>query len=286
MVALIKTTIRSCLVDAKSSLENAGIEEPLKCARLLLSYVLERPLEFLIGHPEFEISEKICRDYKAVIHRRALGEPPSKIVGHREFWSRQFYVDVHVLDPRPDSETLIEAVEVFFPTLKSPQTILELGVGSGCLLLTLLLNHPTLIGFGVDKSINALQCAVRNVHHHQLENRAHLIQGDWCSALQGTFDIIVSNPPYIPSGDIRNLSPELSYDPLLALDGGGDGLSCYHLLSQQLQSLVHQDTLIFFEIGMGQHGDVQKLMSQQGFKCHQWFKDLSGLERIGVFQLK
>lgn len=286
MVVLSKATIQSCLMDAKASLEQANIDESLKCARLLLSYILERPIEFIIGHPEFEITSKVYQDFMTLIKRRTLGEPPSKIMGRREFWSRMFYVDAHVLDPRPDSETLIEAVEFFLPTLKTPETVLELGVGSGCLLLTLLLNHTTLAGYGVDKSRQALQCTLRNAHQHQLHERVHLIQGDWGSAFHGAFDLIISNPPYIPSKDIKNLDPELAYDPLMALDGGADGLVCYQVLSQQLKNLVHSNTLIFFEIGMGQHPDVERLMTQQGFKCLKWFKDLSGLERVGVFQLK
>lgn len=279
-------SIDDCLKSGRAFLMQHAIDEPLREARLLLSFVIDRPLEFIIAYGEVSISKEQCKQFKAVLERRAQGEPPSKIMGRREFWSRSFYINQDVLDPRPDSETLIDAVEDYWGHLQNPKTVLDLGLGSGCLLLTTLLNHPELRGFGVDKSWQALLCARRNVLHHNLESRAHLINGDWASSLKGPFDIIISNPPYIASSDLSLLPPELKYDPTMALDGGSDGLIYYRLLADQLAGLCESHTLVFFEIGMGQAEDVQTIMMRGGFLCLEWRRDLGGLERVGVFRLK
>lgn len=281
-----RKTIAEALKESKSYLESHGIEAPMAQSRLLLSYVLDRTVAFIIGYPTYLLTPLEQSLFLAVLKRRAQGEPPSKIMGEREFWSRPFFVNVHVLDPRPDSETLIEAVEHEWPHLQHPRLVLELGLGSGCLLLTLLLNHPTLKGVGVDKSYEALACAKRNVERHHLQERVSMIQGDWASALVGPFDLIISNPPYIKSDDMIHLGPELRFDPDLALDGGRDGLDCYRVLATQIKSLAHSNTQVFLEIGAGQAKEVQTLFERENFHCLRWVKDLAGLERVGVFQLK
>lgn len=279
-------SIDDCLKSGRAFLMQHAIAEPLREARLLLSFVIERPLEFIIAHGDTFVSTEHEKQFEAALERRGRGEPPSKIMGQREFWSRLFHINQDVLDPRPDSETLIDAIEDHWEHLQNPKTVLDLGLGSGCLLLTTLLNHPELWGFGVDKSWQALLCARRNVLHHNLERRTHLINGDWASALKGPFDLIISNPPYISSADLPLLSPELKHDPLMALDGGVDGLVYYRVLAHQLVDLCAPSTLIFFEIGMGQARDVQSIMVESGFSCLEWRRDLAGLERVGVFRLK
>lgn len=283
---MISLSIDDCLKSGRAFLIRHAIEEPLREARLLLCFVIDRPLEFLIAHGEVCVSKEQHNQFEAVLERRSQGEPLSKIMGRREFWSRTFHITQDVLDPRPDSETLIDAVEDHFEHLQNPKTVLDLGLGSGCLLLTTLLNHPGLRGFGVDKCWRALLCAKRNVSHHNLESRAHLINGDWASSLKGPFDIIISNPPYIASADLSLLPIELKYDPTMALDGGVDGLLYYRLLSRQLAGLCKPHTLVFFEIGIGQAEDVQTIMMHEGFRCLEWRRDLAGLERVGVFRLR
>jgi release factor glutamine methyltransferase len=279
-------SIDDCLKSGRAFLTQHAIAEPLREARLLLSFVIDRPIEFIIAYGEVSVSKEHYGQFEAVLERRGQGEPSSKIMGQREFWSRLFYVNQDVLDPRPDSETLIDAIEDYWGSLQNPKTVLDLGLGSGCLLLTTLLNHPELKGFGVDKSWQALMCARRNVSRHTLESRVHLINGDWVSSLKGQFDIIISNPPYIASADLPLLSPELKYDPAMALDGGVDGLIYYRLLADQLGGVCASHTLVFFEIGMGQANDVQNIMMDAGFLCLEWRCDLAGLERVGVFRLK
>lgn len=220
------------------------------------------------------------------IQRRKSGEPVSKIIGLRGFWKRDFYVSRDVLDPRPDSETLIEAVLSTFKEQNQCLSFLDIGTGSGCLLLTLLDEYPCAIGTGIDKSELALTIAQKN----DANNRAKWIQKDFyaldfCAGME-QYDVIISNPPYIPHNDIALLDKEVRlYDPLLALDGGLDGLDAYRQLSDVLPFLLKESGVVFFEIGIGQENDVIQIMANQ-FRCIKMYKDLGGIVRILMFQKK
>ncbi|MBE6455709.1 MAG: peptide chain release factor N(5)-glutamine methyltransferase [Alphaproteobacteria bacterium] len=220
------------------------------------------------------------------IQRRKSGEPVSKIIGLRGFWKRDFYVSRDVLDPRPDSETLIEAVLDTFKEQNQCLSFLDIGTGSGCLLLTLLDEYPCAIGTGIDKSEAALIIAQKN----DTNNRAKWIQKDFyaldfCVGME-QYDVIISNPPYIPHNDIALLDNEVRlYDPLLALDGGLDGLDAYRRLSDILPLLLKENGVVFFEIGIGQENDVIQIMSNR-FRCVEMYKDLGGIVRILMFRKK
>lgn len=219
------------------------------------------------------------------IRRRQLGEPVSKIIGKRGFWKRDFEVSCDVLDPRPDSETIIEAVLKTFPDCSRPYRMLDIGTGSGCLLLTLLDEYPHATGVGVDKSLPALEVARRNNN----TARAHFVEADFMNndflRDSDLFDVIVSNPPYIRTDEIATLSDTVRlYDPLLALDGGTDGLAAYRQLSRILSRLLCPQGAVFFEIGQGQAADVCALMAENDFSCEQKFKDLSGITRVLMFR--
>lgn len=221
------------------------------------------------------------------IQRRKAGEPVAKILGKRGFWKRDFRVSSDVLDPRPDTETLIETVLRFYPEQTEPYRILDIGTGSGCILLSLLGEYPNACGIGVDKSLSALKIAQEN----NGENTAHRVE--FCQAdftdddfgnRLGAFDIIVSNPPYIPTNDIDTLEKSVKcYDPLIALDGGYDGLDAYRHIAQRVSALKKEGGLIFLEIGQGQENDVVQIMKRHQLTCREQVKDLGGIIRVLVF---
>lgn len=214
----------------------------------------------------------------AFIQRRLAGEPVAKIIGKKGFWKDEFIVSKDVLDPRPDSETLIEAVLGKFPDKNQTLRILDLGTGSGCLLLSLLGEYKNATGVGIDISEKPLKIAKQNAH----TDRAHFFQRDMCQDLSdlGQFDIMISNPPYIPTDEIQNLNRDVKdYDPLLALDGGADGLDFYRALAKQ-----HLAPHIFIEIGKDQESQIIPLFEAAGWKFVQSWKDLGGITRVLYFQ--
>lgn len=212
------------------------------------------------------------------ISRRLAGEPAAKIIGKKGFWKDDFTVSKDVLDPRPDSETLIEAVLGKFPDRSAPLHILDLGTGSGCLLLSLLGEYKNAIGIGIDISQKALAIAEQNKGN----KKAEFIRRDMRQDLTnlGQFDIMISNPPYIPTAEIQTLERDVKdYDPLLALDGGTDGLDFYRALAKQ-----HLAPYLFIEIGKDQGTQIIPLFEQQDWHFAQSWKDLGGIIRILEFE--
>lgn len=221
----------------------------------------------------------------AYIERRLKHEPVSKIIGKRGFWKADFLSTVDVLDPRPDSEILIDAVLRFYPKHGNPYRILDIGVGSGCLLFSLLDEYPIATGIGIDKSIKALQVAEKN----QQGRSATLIQADFTqenwSVDLGQFDIVVSNPPYIPSADIDKLAPDVYlYDPRDALDGGTDGLDAYRHLTKTVYSLLKPNAFLFLEIGINQAESVSALFQAAGLSLVETDVDFGAIPRALIFQ--
>ncbi|MGL4426961.1 MAG: peptide chain release factor N(5)-glutamine methyltransferase [Alphaproteobacteria bacterium] len=219
---------------------------------------------------------------EALLQRRAAGEPLSRIRGTKGFWKHTFGISTDTLDPRPETEGVIEQALSFFQDRPTPQTILDLGTGSGCLLISLLLEFPQAWGFGVDISQAALKLARCNAFSLGASPRVSWLCGHWADMLRLSphMDLIVSNPPYIETAEIPTLSPEVRcHDPLLALDGGGDGLACYrHLIPQAAQLLSPQGCLIL-EIGNTQGAAVQSLLAPFFQHIH-LIQDLSGHNRI------
>lgn len=224
------------------------------------------------------------------IARRQKGEPVAKIIGSKGFWKQELKVSTATLDPRPDSETLIEAVLKHFPDRNQPLRILDLGTGSGCLLIALLGEYPNATGIGMDASAAALQVAEQNVNQY-VPNRARLIcrswiADDWWQDLGG-FDVVVSNPPYIPSAQIASLDKDVrDYDPLQALDGGQDGLRDYRILAASVGEVLKQNGMVFFEIGQWQYIDVTAIMEAQKFTLKDFLHDLGGVLRVLAFEKK
>lgn len=268
---------------AKQALKDAGIETPFLDAELLLAYVLQKNREFVIGRPEYELSTKEVADFEWFIKRRANFEPVAKIIGIKEFWGREFIVSGATLDPRPDSEALIEKVFEILPNKEVEFKVLDLGTGSGCLLLTILAEYPNSLGVGVDIASDTLHVARSNAEKLGLAKRSDFILNDWLEGMDGKFDLIISNPPYIKNSDIEKLAPEVSvHEPRLALLGGDDGLDCYRQIASQIKNLLNEKAYIVFEFGKGQEEDVRKILEREGMKFISFKNDLTGTPRCIV----
>jgi release factor glutamine methyltransferase len=265
---------------SKEGLPQAGLE-----AKWLLAGALNRDPSFIILNPSYVLSsqeERVAQDW---LKRRLGGEPLSRLRGTREFWSLPFALNEHTLDPRPDTEILVEGVLSWIGGRKNdPWSILDLGTGSGCILISLLHGLPCATGVGVDLKEEALEVARHNAGLNGVQERARFFQSHWTQNLTGTFDIIVSNPPYIPLAQKDSLAKEVrDFDPDLALFGGEDGLACYRLLAQDIKPFLKPHGRAAFEIGEGQRAAVEILFEEAGFKVGGVLPDLAGIDRVILF---
>jgi release factor glutamine methyltransferase len=281
----VTTELAAVLRQTTQRLRQAGVEAPAREARLLASAVLAADPAALLARPGRMIDADQLRRLGAAADRRAAREPLSHILGYREFWSLGFRVDSDVLDPRPDSETLVEAGLAALAERDRPWRLLDLGTGSGCLLLALLSELPAATGIGIDRSPAALRLAADNAHRLGLAGRALFACGDWGAGLAGGFDLVLCNPPYIPSAAIAGLAPEVAlHEPRLALDGGPDGLACYRRLAPQLAPLTARGGRIVLELGEGQADAVAALMIGAGLAVDGLRPDLAGRARAIVLR--
>lgn len=263
---------------ATRRLAEAGIESPRREARILLARILGISSNSLLTTPPRVNAADAVR-YEALIERRLSREPLAYIIGEREFWSLPFKVGPGVLIPRPETETLIEQLRTSFPDPNTPLSILDLGTGSGCLLVAALHEYPRAHGMGVDVSSRALKFAAENLGKHGLAKRGRLEENDF-SRITGRFDVILSNPPYVPSGEIAGLERDVrDFEPKAALDGGPDGLSAYRLLAGLLPNLLAKGGIAFLEIGQGQETGVSALMEAAGLKIGGIVRDLADIPR-------
>ena len=223
---------------------------------------------------------------RALTARRVRREPMAYILGEREFWGLTFKVTPAVLVPRPDSETLIEAVHELLPERGQRLSILDLGVGSGCLLLTLLREYPESTGVGMDASAEALAVARGNADSLGVAGRTKLVESDWrrpdwLERLPRPFDIVVSNPPYIAAATIDRLMPEVAqFEPRLALDGGPDGLAAYRTIASAAPKLITRGGWLVVEAGEGQSAEIARLFVASGLTPKPPWRDLGGIERV------
>jgi release factor glutamine methyltransferase len=258
------------------------VDQPAREARLLLAAAGALEASELIGAPEAPLGAAAPR-LEGFAARRAAGEPLSRILGRREFWSLSLAISPDVLDPRPETETIVEAALAKFAARRGePVAILDLGVGSGALLAALLSEFPAARGLGVDVSERAGRIARANLDSLGLGERAEIRVGDWGAGLDGPFDLIVSNPPYIRSGEIAGLAREVrDHDPLLALDGGEDGLEAYRALLPEVARLLAPSSGWFFlEVGAGQAEAVERIAAAAGLADLATFDDLAGVARV------
>ncbi len=219
-----------------------------------------------------------------LVARRAAHEPLALILGHREFWSLEFAVSPATLIPRPESETLIEAALAAFARRAPPQMVLDLGTGTGCLLLAALSEFPDAFGVGVDRSAAAAALAARNAAALHLADRACFVCGDWADALAARCDLVLCNPPYIRTADLAGLMPEVArYEPAAALDGGADGFAAWPRLLSALSRLLTPDSVAVLELGAGQAEAAIALALQAGFAADPR-PDLAGIPRALVLR--
>lgn len=273
-------TVGLALCAATARLKQAGVEQPRLDARLLLADALGVPAHRLILEPNEPVSDAAAEAFERALARRAAREPVSRILGRREFWSLSFRVTPATLDPRPDSETLVEAVLDAFPDRQAGLRVLDFGTGTGCLLLAVLSEYPASRGLGIDQSAEALETARRNAEELALADRAEMRAGDWGQGVEGEFDVILSNPPYIEAGIVATLAPEVArYDPQAALTAGPDGLEAYRALMPHLARLLAPTGQAFLELGAGQADAVAALAHSQGLAVLGRRADLGGVVR-------
>lgn len=268
-------TILNQAIETLNKIETAKLD-----ARILLQHAANITVETIYLQPELEINEEIAKLYFSLIDRRANNEPVAKIIGKKAFWENDFIVNQHTLDPRPDSEVIISATLELFLNKNANLKFLDLGTGSGCLILSLLQEYKNSSGIGSDISSEALKVTQQNIKNLSLEDRIILIQQNWADSIIEKFDLIISNPPYIPSEDIASLSKDVRlYDPLLALDGGEDGLDPYRYLAKQIFNILKKDAYAILEFGYGQGLYIKQIFENAGYIVHKILIDLAGIER-------
>ena len=278
---LQETSIDRAINDAAQILGNAGIETGRLDARCLLGHILATQPAALAGRRDEVLTVEVLHRFSGLVARRAERIPVSRIIGEREFWSMSFSLSSSVLDPRPDSEALIEALLSRIKDRTAPLRLLDLGTGSGCLLAALLKELPRSTGIGVDIIADALIVARRNLIRNGLGRRAQFLCSNWTQALRDkSFDIVLANPPYIPWRNSRGLAPEvIDHDPQIALFAGSDGLAAYRTLLPDLHRVVQSKGIIALEIGTDQRSDVTSMLEGWGFTDIEFEYDLSGIER-------
>ena len=267
--------LRQALASATTSLRETGIDDPARDARRLLAHCLGIEPGRLTLHLDDQISNAHETAFQDLVSQRQLRKPISHLVGYRDFFGRRFVVNKHVLDPRGDTETLVElALEAPF------EHVLDLGTGSGCILLTLLAERNTAHGIGTDISEEALHVAEMNAAKLAVAGRCEFVQSDWFASVTGRFDLIVSNPPYVTLDEMDALQPELSYEPRSALTDEKDGLTAYRILSSQSGAYLSAGGQIVVEIGSSQGKEVVHMFQESGFVDVRVFQDLDGKDRV------
>jgi release factor glutamine methyltransferase len=281
---VIRMILKKVLDDGISILKSGNIEAPAAEAGVLLCHVLNKDRTFIFVHPEYILSDHEGADFFKLIDSRLKGKPSQYLTGFQEFMSLKFKVDSNVLIPRQDTEILVESVIDHVKDLEDTECkILDIGTGSGCIAVSLAYYIKNSKVTAVDISEGALNIAGENARALGVEEKTTFIKSDLFNNLknkEGSFDIIVSNPPYIPSIDIKELQPEVrDFEPLGALDGGTDGLDYYRILTKNAADFLKINGLLAFEVGFDQALQVAELMRENGYSTR-IIKDLSGIDRV------
>ena len=268
-------------------LESANIPNPILDSRLILSFVTDLSKEEIIFNPDRQITSEQEEQFFSLIQRRSNREPLSHLIGNREFFGHNFIVSNQVLDPRPDSEILVELVNAYAKDLKDQNfNILELGPGSGCLIITILKSNPRAKGVAAEISQEAIKICKQNITKFSLEDRLNLIHSDLFTKIDNSqkFDFIISNPPYIPSKEIDTLQDEVRlFEPKQALNGGSDGLDFYKRIASSSASYLNPGGQIIVEIGQGQEDQIEKIFKSNNLHLKESKKDLAGIVRVLSF---
>jgi release factor glutamine methyltransferase len=274
-------SIRDLLHDAAGRMSAAGVDSARTDARILLAHAMDVTREDLIAATRQPSAEEAAL-FESFVARRLAREPVAYIQGRREFWSLDLKVGSGVLVPRPETETLIEQALTAFPDRNAALSIADLGAGSGALLVAALKEFPNAQGTGFERSPEAFAYAEANLARHGLAARGRIVATDWNKA-DGPFDLILSNPPYIPTADIEDLDPEVRlFEPRAALDGGADGLDAYRGLAGLLPRLLKPGGMALLELGLGQAELVEPLF--QSLTVVRVAPDLAGISRVLVLR--
>lgn len=268
-------------MNESAKLLNSICKQPYNEAIYLMMICLQKKMEWITLNISSSLNKKDYEYYQQLVQRRREGEPLAYIRGTQEFWKHEFKVNSSTLIPRPDSETLISTI-LRVNSLSSPR-ILDLGTGSGCLLLSLLAEIKSATGLGIDISKDAIKIASENATRLNLLPRATFKNISWDDLAEEKYDIIISNPPYIKKEDLASLQKELSFEPITALVSGKDGLECYRSILKKLPFISHKDSLIAFEFGLNQEQELLPLISSL-YEIIAIEKDLSGISRIIIFK--
>ena len=261
-------------------LENKNFLTPKLDIKILLSCVINVKTNSLYLYFDKELNKRKYKKFYYLFRKRLKNEPIANIIKKKEFWNYNFYVNKNVLTPRNDSEILIQAILNNYKNKNEKFKILDLGTGSGCLILTLLKLYKKSFGIGVDISNKALKVAKKNAKNLKIKN-IKFIQNNWNDNINEKFDIIISNPPYIPQNTIKTLDLEVQkYNPIISLNGGTDGLLYYRYLAKNIFKNFKENTKLFLEIGINQKTEIEKIFNKYDFKINNVYKDYSNIERI------
>ncbi len=273
------------LAEIRRKLIEADIPDAANEARELLLHVLQLDRVALLTAPEACVSEADSVHIQALTGRRIAGEPVDRLLGQREFYGRIFHLNEATLAPREDSEALVEMVLELVDTDSFNGSMLDLGTGTGCLLLSLVAELPLARGTGIDISDRAVEMARENANRLGLSDRAQFKQGDWLAGLEDTYDLILSNPPYIARSALATLEKEVrDHDPHLALDGGEDGLVCYRQIAKAVRPRLEPGGYVLVEIGQGQAPEVTDIFARRAMAFKGSKADAGGICRVLVFQ--
>lgn len=288
MSTAAEASVANALAAARKRLQAAGIADPLLDARLLIAEVVGFSLTDFVIKPDRVVTPEESARIAAMIERRANGEPVHRILGHREFHGLDLLLSKETLEPRPDTEVLVDTL---LPALKKVVSakgsarILDMGTGTGAIVLALLKECPEATGIGSDISADALETAARNAARNDLGARFEAIRSDWFEKISGRFDIIVSNPPYIRTDIVATLDQEVRiHDPMAALDGGQDGLAPYRLIAADAGRFLVENGIVGVEIGFDQRLDVSAIFASHGFSLLDAVKDYGGNDRVLTFR--
>jgi release factor glutamine methyltransferase len=272
------TNVAELLAAGARRLVASGVESARLDARVLLAHVLNKQTGEVFGNGA--VSNDTVTHFDTLIARRAAREPVAYITGHKEFWSLDFEVGPGVLVPRPETETLVEQTLLEFPDRTAPLEAIDLGTGSGCILLSFLAEYPGAKGIGIERSPAAIVHARRNAA--RLAPRCELIESDWSLAPAGPFDVVFSNPPYLAQKELALAAPELRTEPEGALVAGADGLDAYRALSPVIAARLKPNGRVFLEIGAAQADAVAAILAAEGLETLRSAPDLSGAPRCIV----
>ena len=273
-------TFQNIAKQAMSALQKANIDSAQTDVRILLAYAAKCTQSDLIVAAYDDVPTHVLNDFKSYIDRRIAHEPIAYIIGTKEFWSLSYTVNKHVLIPRPETEDLVAHTLVLMKSMRAPK-IIDVGTGSGAILISLLSERKGAYGLGVDISLEALAIARQNAHNLGVVDRCGFLCSDYLTAVSGTYDILVANPPYITSVAMEGLAHDVKlYEPSLALHGGVDGLDPYRRILKHASRVLKANGYVVFEIGYDQGEPIQALLKTAGYSEIKLLTDLNGLARV------